>query len=1491
MVLLAALLPLPLRAASTGTTNLFTISPTDTLAFGDFVSAPGGLNTFHAFFVEVPPGLARLDVDLFDADFGAGGAAEAAANRDRDRDDGFTSDVAYTLRAPNGGLVATRYALGTPTLPAGSDNAWTTFFSSNGSFADDFTTVAYSNNTGSDPWTGDWTEVGDNGTPTGEIRIAADMGSNRLLLENTNRSIFREANLNGRTGATLGLDFRRNALDDANDFVVVEVSANGGGSYTVLETFAGPATDAGYTTRSYNISAFIAANTRVRFRTSASLGGSDTVFFDNVSITSSGTVAGHWELRADVSAAINTDPADNDVNAFGLRAHDGTPGAGGTEINVYSASFLPVGTNHEGGGTLSRTYQEYPWITSGCSFDANNFDWDTDQGAPGAASFTSRTGAFAQVVNPLSNNNVWQPAAAVTIGSPTSWATADLSVDYGVWSATWSISEYPGPNGNYAVVYVGSETAANPPPASQPAAGALRIYLPTDAAAAPLKPYLEQLLTHSDGSGGPAGPNPPVVGQTSQFTVTVRLVNPTPLPITFSTPSNIVTANVPGGGVTYNGGAQLSQGAVVSQPAIGGIGNVTWNPGTLAAGATALLSYRIQITPPAAGTINATGTPASNGTRAQYLDETGNATQARATYLFGGLCQLSASTALATPALVSAPRLSRSGELEWDTHSEADLAGFELFRWDAGRESWTQVGGAIPALLDAPQGGRYRVRDPQAPSGPTIYALRELGPNGAGRVHGPFQLEPSSAPASERKPGVERRGTQTGYERRARRLHPRAPSAPWFRDEVKPPGRIPPLRDAALKIGVGDSGLYLVDGAQIAAGLGIAPAVVDRLLRSGGLSLSGRDGTPVAWTPGPGGLLFYGEAVDSLFSRDNVYWLRVGNGERMRVRPPRRRGADPAGTSFLDTRRIEQDLFPGTLVARDPNADYWFWEYLSAGDPALGRRSFPAGLPGLVAEGDASLRVDLHGATASGLENEHHARVSVNGLAVGEMVFDGAVPASASFTFPARLLREADTVIEVEGVLGAGVPWSIFYVDGFEVSYPRRFRALSDALTFRGDGAGRVSVTGFTSPELLLLEIGDPRRPVLQRPQVVDDGTGGYGVDVIPSDATPYLAAARPGWMPPRFVERAGGANLRERRRGADYVIVTRGDLVQAASGLANLRSADGLRVAVEAVEDVLDAFGGGFNDPAALRGFLEHARRRWNPAPRYVVLLGPGSYDYRDLLGLGGSPVPPLMVPTAQGLFASDAALGDLEGEDGVPEVAVGRVAVRSAEELAAYVRKLAAYEGAGAEDWSRRALLLADDPEPAGEFHADSERLSPGLEGFDLERLYFGGGSADALRQDLIARLSEGVAVVGYTGHGGLDRLATEGLLTSADVPGLASGDRTPFLAALTCVINRFEVPGLAPLGDQLVRHAGGGAAAVWAPTGLSDHNQARELGQAFFRERGEARLGDRIARALSEFAARGGARDVASVYTLLGDPALRLRWPEPEPPPAPTPLPTGE
>ncbi|HYN22976.1 MAG TPA: C25 family cysteine peptidase, partial [Thermoanaerobaculia bacterium] len=276
-------------------------------------------------------------------------------------------------------------------------------------------------------------------------------------------------------------------------------------------------------------------------------------------------------------------------------------------------------------------------------------------------------------------------------------------------------------------------------------------------------------------------------------------------------------------------------------------------------------------------------------------------------------------------------------------------------------------------------------------------------------------------------------------------------------------------------------------------------------------------------------------------------------------------------------------------------------------------------------------------------------------------------------------------------------------------------------------------------------------------------------------------------------------------------------------------------------------------------------------------VLVGEGTLDYRNLLGFGDSVMPPLMIQAEGGLFPSDNRLVDATG-DGKPEMAVGRIPVVSAAELGAYIDKIIAYESAGDPAWAANAIMLADSVDGGASFSADSDGIAARLPSdFAVDRIYLDTEPLAQARDHLLQAIDGGASLINFVGHGGLDRLSGAGLLTSEDVASLNNGERLPVLTAMTCTVNRFAVPGVPSLGELLVKSGTGGAAAVWGPSGLSFHGEARQLAEVFYRltsEPDSGRLGDRVLRSMEEFGALGGDKSMLDIYNLLGDPALLVR-----------------
>jgi len=670
------------------------------------------------------------------------------------------------------------------------------------------------------------------------------------------------------------------------------------------------------------------------------------------------------------------------------------------------------------------------------------------------------------------------------------------------------------------------------------------------------------------------------------------------------------------------------------------------------------------------------------------------------------------------------------------------------------------------------------------------------------------------------------------------------------------------------------TGIIEVDAAAIAEGLETSGDAVANLIRTDGLHLRLR-GESIAWHAVNDGaaLRFVAPEVRSPFSRHPRYLLSIGEGAVMEARPLVRGEAVEPHT-FVETRRFEENVFPGPSGGPDPRQDLFFWHALSSDAQAV----IPVSLPALSGSAARELRVLVHGATEH-LEQPHRVELHWNGQSLG--VFDLLGRTRHTITVALEGLGAAgeNELVVQQHVAGEAPP--VLYVDAVEIDYVRLAEADAPEFRFGGAENGAHVVTGLSSEIVHLYDVTDRAAPKHYGEVPVDEA-GSLGFTTEGTDLR-FLAAAPDSVSAPVEVTSHFATNLRSTAHDADYVIVAASHLVPDAQALADLREADGYRVLLVDIDDVYWEFADGEPDPLAIRDFLSFARQEWDTAPRFAALVGKGSLDYRDLMELGGNWLSPALAPTEGGLFPSDSMLGDLVGDDGVPEVAIGRLPIGTGEELDRIIDAMEAFE-AGHESME---TLFASDESERGEFAAAAQVLTQWTAPGRVREIDMNEETLEEARDRLVSMWQGPLSWVTYVGHAGLDRITTKGLLTSADVSVLAEMQSAPFVVGWTCNMLRFDIPGFSSLGEQLVTE--GGSVGVFSATGWSNHFETDSLRTAFteavFASDAET-IGEAMIRAHQ--AASDAPTSLHRVYMLLGDPALRLRaakaQPDPEidPPP---------
>ncbi|MBN1268456.1 MAG: hypothetical protein JXB04_02630 [Kiritimatiellae bacterium] len=815
--------------------------------------------------------------------------------------------------------------------------------------------------------------------------------------------------------------------------------------------------------------------------------------------------------------------------------------------------------------------------------------------------------------------------------------------------------------------------------------------------------------------------------------------------------------------------------------------------------------------------------------------------------------------------------------LEWETAAEIGTIGFNLLRREnAEGTRLEQVNdGLLPAVL-AQQGGTYRYVDTSAQPGMTyLYQLNEIEYKGRANAHGPYEV---AVPESDETLGREVRNKAAAREHFVRTPRVSASAQRRLAAAAQPVapaagGGAPPAE--ALKVQLSERGVYFVDAGTMAGLMGVTVRRVSAAISNYALRVTNR-GLECGYLPTEGGLCLYGEEAGSMYTTNNVYALGAGGAKALVVRE----GTGPSpvsGGTFADTLHVEADKVPVTAPFDDPSEDYWFWNYLIADYPPLDAKDYAVYAQDVADDEDAqaTLAVHLFGGTTIATGDEHRVAISLNGHPLGEIGWNGIERADFSATFSQSLLVDGANSVSVQALLNDHVPYSVVYVDSFDLTCQRRYEAVDNQLLVRADDNPVVTVEGFTAPDVRVLDVSNPRRPVVENAVTVDAFGGGWRASFVPAGpSVPYQLFVEGAAMAPGSIAADRPSDLRDTANAAEYVVITVPELAAEAATLAAYRSGKGLTSKVVLLDDIYDEFNYGLAEPPAIKSFLSYAAQYWTVPPRYVVLAGEGNYDYLNNTGAGGNLLPAMLASTPQGLYASDGWFADIDG-DLVPDMAVGRLPVLTPAELSALVGRITGYESGEGGRWKQDIVLAADNPDNGGDFPVSSDSIGSLLpRDYALEKVYLSELGLGDARTQLIGAINKGAAFVNYFGHGGINLLAAEGLFTSGDAGALTNGNRLPVVVSLSCVVGQFALPGFDCLSETLLLSPGG-AVAVWSPTGESYNHGAEILASGLYRtlfQGGEKVLGDAVVRTLGEFDQPWVY--MLKIYNLLGDPAMDMQ-----------------
>lgn len=479
----------------------------------------------------------------------------------------------------------------------------------------------------------------------------------------------------------------------------------------------------------------------------------------------------------------------------------------------------------------------------------------------------------------------------------------------------------------------------------------------------------------------------------------------------------------------------------------------------------------------------------------------------------------------------------------------------------------------------------------------------------------------------------------------------------------------------------------------------------------------------------------------------------------------------------------------------------------------------------------------------------------------------------------------------------------IGYLNFIEVNAQARLVWSGKQFTFRKNdlsGLNEFVIEGASSDNIVW-DITNPINPL----SIQSYFSGNSLRFISEADTTrEFIIAAVNNFLSPAFVEKVENQNLHGLST-PKLLIISHPQFINQAIQLATYHAnVNNLSVNVVTPQAIYNEFSSGSQDISAIRDFIRMLWRKAEPSdlPRYVLLFGDASYDYKNRVPKNTNFIPTYQSPESLHpvySFATDdyfVSIDDNEGGNSsdVIDIGIGRLPVTTVEEAQMAVDKIIHYDGNPEKvhgDWRNYIAFVADDGD--GNVHmsqADSLATIIDLEyrnyitdkifldAFAQESMAGGQRSPDA-NAAINRRVNKGALIINYTGHGGETGWTKEQILEVKDILEWSNYDRMPVFMTATCEFSRYDDPLRVSAGEHAFLNPKGGAIALFTTSRPTYGTPNFTLAINFYNTALKPingvmpRLGDiiRISKAKS------GAENNTKKFVLLGDPALSMAYPK--------------
>jgi hypothetical protein len=478
------------------------------------------------------------------------------------------------------------------------------------------------------------------------------------------------------------------------------------------------------------------------------------------------------------------------------------------------------------------------------------------------------------------------------------------------------------------------------------------------------------------------------------------------------------------------------------------------------------------------------------------------------------------------------------------------------------------------------------------------------------------------------------------------------------------------------------------------------------------------------------------------------------------------------------------------------------------------------------------------------------------------------------------------------------------YLRALELNVMRNLVFSSGQMAFRsvaGWGPGLVSEFDLTagSTPVTVWDVSDPGN-------VRSIGTTQSGNLVIfrlhTDTLREFTAFDGSSFYPVQSFTKIDNQDLHGETGKPDLLIVTNSAFISQANTLASFHQQhDQMNVLVITPDKIYNEFSSGAQDITAIRDFVKMIYdRSGNTAPKYVLIFGDASYDYKDRLQPNSNFVPTYesagsLDPTTT--FVTDDYFGIMadnagQGCYGLLDIGVGRFPVQTGDQADAAVKKVMHYcsnSDSVMNDW-RNVICFIGDEYINENFCPSTDTIHIYDSIYNIDKIYLGAydgiSNPGGLRYPEVnaainQRMSKGCLVMNYIGHGGTLGWSNARILQIPDIEAWTNFNNMPVFLTATCEFSYFDDPSFTSAGELVFLNPNGGGIALLTTTRptYAEGNQNLVTGfymNAFRKTNGNyPTLGDLIMDS-KNYSGGGGGDPNTLKFVLLGDPAMKMAYP---------------